>query len=102
MSKLQRIWQSILPVNHLPNPDEDFFFDLSGDSLQAIHLVRKMRDNGFRVSVTDIFQNPSINKIILILQENGREIIQQYDVTSVRENIRFKPTPILEGLQFCV
>ena len=73
IKKLQQIWQSILPVDHLPDPDDDFFYDLSGDSFQAIHLVRKMRDEGFQVSVTDLFQNSSIKKLLPILVKRTEE-----------------------------
>ncbi|XP_028402765.1 uncharacterized protein LOC114525576 [Dendronephthya gigantea] len=94
-AKLQQIWQSILPVDHLPKPEEDFFFDLSGDSLQAIHLVRKMRDEGFQVSVTDIFQNPSIQKLAPILEKsNGKS--DCIEVPPEMEETPFRPTPIVQ------
>ena len=96
VNKLQIIWQSILPIHHLPHPDEDFFFDLSGDSLQAIHLVRKMRDEGFHVSVTDIFQNPTIEKLMVALQENSHISSIKPFPSHPEENFKFKPTPILE------
>ena len=94
--KLQQIWQSILPVDRLPKPDDDFFYDLSGDSLQAIHLVRKMRNEGFQVSVTDIFQNSSIKKLLPIL---GKQIEGKYskDVSCEVEQTPFRPTPIIEN-----
>lgn len=69
IAKLQQIWQSVLPIDHLPKPEDNFFFDLSGDSLQAIHLLRKMREEGFQVFVCDIFQNPSIQKLAPILEK---------------------------------
>ena len=94
IAKLQRIWQSILPVDHLPKPEDDFFFDLSGDSLQAIHLVRKMRDEGFQVSVTDIFQNPSIGRLAPILEKRGER--NYIEVPSEMEQTPFRPTPIIE------
>ena len=75
IAKLQRIWQSVLPIDHLPKPEDDFFFDLSGDSLQAIHLLRKMRDEGFQVFVNDIFQNPSIQKLAPILEKRSEKEI---------------------------
>lgn len=94
-AKLQRIWQSILPVDYLPKPEDDFFFDLSGDSLQAIHLVRKMREEGFQVSVTDVFQNPSIQKLTPILKKREGERIR-VEVSSEGEQNPFRPTPIIE------
>lgn len=62
--RMKEIWQSVLPINHLPTLNDNFIFDLSGDSLQAIHVVRKMRKAGFNISVTDIFQNPTIRQLI--------------------------------------
>ncbi|XP_031561672.1 uncharacterized protein LOC116297562 [Actinia tenebrosa] len=94
-SKLQVLWQSILPVKRLPNFDEDFFFDLSGDSLQAIHLVRKMRNEGYQVSVGDIFQNPTIRKLLKALQGNTGDHMQKQ--SKIKEEAqKFRPTPIIE------
>jgi aryl carrier-like protein len=73
IANLQRIWQSILPIDHLPKPEDDLFFDLSGNSLQAMNLVRKMRDEGFQVCVADIFQNPSIQRLAPILEKRGKK-----------------------------
>ena len=97
VSRLQKIWRGILPVNHLPHPDENFFLDLSGDSLQAIHLIRKMRDEGFKISIADIFQNPSINKLLPILQSNaGNDSNMEHQFANEQENVKFQPTPIVE------
>ena len=97
VKRLQKLWQSVLPINHLPQPEEDFFFDLSGDSLQAIHLVRKMRQEGFDISTTDIFQHPTIAKILPLLQENH----DSYEISPLKDSlidsvIEFRPTPIIQ------
>ena len=97
VAKLQKIWQSVLPINHLPQPEEDFFFDLSGDSLQAIHLVRKMRQEGFDISVTEVFQNPTIAKILPLIQENHDNHKISHLKDSLKDQfIEFKPTPIIQ------
>ena len=97
VKSLQKIWQSVLPINHLPQPEEDFFFDLSGDSLQAIHLVRKMRQEGFDISITDIFQNPTIAKLLPLLQKNhGSYEISQLKDSLIDPVIEFRPTPIIQ------
>ena len=97
VKKMQKIWQSVLPINHLPQPDEDFFFDLSGDSLQAIHLVRKMRQEGFNISITEIFQHPTITKILQVIQEDhgSQETIQLKD-SLIDLITEFRPTPIIQ------
>ena len=97
VKRVQKIWQSVLPINHLPQPEEDFFFDLSGDSLQAIHLVRKMRQEGFDISITDIFQHPTIAKILPLLQENN----DSYEISQLKDGlidspVEFRPTPIIQ------
>ena len=97
-TKLQQIWKSILPIDYLPQPQDDFIFDLSGDSLQAIHLVRKMRDEGFQVSVTDIFQNPSIQKLAPILEKRKLKRDFVFNQVPVKaEETPFRPTPIIEA-----
>ena len=92
--KVQKIWQEILPINRLPGLTEDFFFELSGDSLQAIHAVRKLRNAGFKLTVNDIFKNPTIKSFCRSLdcQTSGKK----YQSPKTESNEPFRPTPIAE------
>ncbi|KAH3845662.1 hypothetical protein DPMN_087944 [Dreissena polymorpha] len=92
--KVQKIWQEILPIKRLPGLTEDFFFELSGDSLQAIHLVRKLRNAGFNLTVNDIFKKPTIKALCRSLSEINTERIKPKETYATYEP--FRPTPIAE------
>lgn len=91
---IQEIWQSVLPINHLPRLCENFFFDLSGDSLHAIHVVRKMKQRQLPVSVTDIFKNPTIEQLMSAIERKSMDIKKVEEKT--HDGMVFKPTPIVE------
>lgn len=93
--QMKEIWQSVLPINHLPTLNDNFFFDLSGDSLQAIHVVRKMRKAGFNISVTDIFQNPTIRQLIACPEI--KTTFSQETESYCEDHRIFKPTPIVHS-----
>lgn len=90
-AKLQHIWHSVLPINHIPQPEENFFFELCGDSLQAICLVQKLRDEGYIVDITDIFTYPSIKQLSPVLSQRDHENQRKSEPVP-----SFRPTPIIE------
>ena len=92
-NKLQDIWRSVLPIDCLPAITDNFFYDLSGDSLQAIHVTRKMRAEGFHVSVADIFKHPTIERLIPIVTD---QVTPAPDYDDIEDGTTFKPTPIIE------
>ncbi|MCP4687636.1 MAG: AMP-binding protein [Desulfobacterales bacterium] len=59
---LLALWREVLGVRHI-GVDESFF-EVGGDSLTAIHLVNRIRERlDPDISVTDVYQYPTIEKI---------------------------------------
>lgn len=55
-------WQSVLGIPSVGITDS--FFELGGDSIRSIRLVARMQENGFYVSVGDIFKYKTILQLI--------------------------------------
>ncbi|KAF5983598.1 enniatin synthase [Fusarium coicis] len=59
--KMQGIWADVLKVE----PDmiglDDDFFQLGGDSIAALKVVRKAREAGININVMDIFHQPTLS-----------------------------------------
>jgi amino acid adenylation domain-containing protein/non-ribosomal peptide synthase protein (TIGR01720 family) len=56
-------WADVLSVSPGSVGLDDNFF-LFGDSLAAIKLVRRLRDDGIEMSLMDVFQNPTISQML--------------------------------------
>ena len=98
-SLLKKLWYESLPIDQTPHLTEDFFYDLSGDSLQAILLVRKLHAAGYdKVKVADIFKYPTIETLALHInstteEENPSNAIVYNETTDSKTT--FTPTPII-------
>lgn len=72
---LTRTWQEILGVNKIGIMDN--FFDLGGDSIKAMRLVGKLKQNGYRLVLKTLFQFPVIgelsDKVERIADQNAAE-----------------------------
>lgn len=59
---------------------DDHFFELGGDSIMAIQIASKMYQAGYKITVADIFNNPTIRQLSgLTLQTE--EVIDQSTLT---------------------
>ncbi|MFE2043083.1 condensation domain-containing protein [Streptomyces sp. NPDC059477] len=54
---LARVWEEILGVDGV-GPDDDFF-SLGGDSLLAVQVVGVAKERGLRLTLLDLFKNPT-------------------------------------------
>ncbi|MCG5212982.1 condensation domain-containing protein [Streptosporangium soli] len=54
---LARVWEEVLVVDGV-GPDDDFF-SLGGDSLLAVQVVGVARERGLRLTLLDLFKNPT-------------------------------------------
>ncbi|EAW25569.1 putative nonribosomal peptide synthase [Aspergillus fischeri NRRL 181] len=57
-------WADVLSVSPGSIGLDDNFF-LFGDSLAAIKLARRLRDDGMEMSLTDVIQNPTISQMLI-------------------------------------
>ncbi|MFI6252356.1 condensation domain-containing protein [Streptomyces sp. NPDC051016] len=54
---LAHVWEEVLGVDGV-GPDDDFF-SLGGDSLLAVQVVGAARERGLRLTLLDLFKNPT-------------------------------------------
>jgi iturin family lipopeptide synthetase B len=57
--KLVRIWEEVLDRERIGI--EDNFFTIGGDSIKTIQIMARMRKEGYKIQLTDIFTNPTIS-----------------------------------------
>lgn len=60
---MSQLWSSILNIPSEKMDPEDDFFDLGGDSVDAIRLTGMGRKHGFVLSVSHIFQERQLHKL---------------------------------------
>lgn len=61
--QLQHIWSGILELDSPTIGLDDSFFDLGGDSLGAMKVISEARKIGFELTVSDIFEHLTLEKI---------------------------------------
>ncbi|MCI8717183.1 MAG: AMP-binding protein, partial [Lachnospiraceae bacterium] len=67
------------------------FFNIGGDSIKALRLVSRMRECGYKLTVTDVMKFQVIEKIAKTVRKIDVSIYSQDEVTGV-----IQPTPILK------
>ncbi|SEV87472.1 non-ribosomal peptide synthase domain TIGR01720/amino acid adenylation domain-containing protein/natural product biosynthesis luciferase-like monooxygenase domain-containing protein [Chitinophaga sp. YR573] len=69
--QLTEIWTSLLKKEKISISDS--FFDLGGNSLRGIQTIAAISNEmKMSVSIKDLFENPTIEKLALLLAERGR------------------------------
>ncbi|MBF0558170.1 MAG: amino acid adenylation domain-containing protein, partial [Nitrospirae bacterium] len=58
-----RVWKSVLGLENIGIHDN--FFGLGGDSIKAIQVVSRLREEGLRLEISDIFQQGTISGVAL-------------------------------------
>lgn len=93
-------WKSILRLPHVGLDDN--FFELGGDSILSIQIVAKASQAGLKVSVKDIFTNPTVRDLAAHLEaRSGGSLKLGSDtapVNTAEQGIvtgRITPTPVL-------
>ncbi|CAI6068591.1 Plipastatin synthase subunit B [Paenibacillus sp. JJ-100] len=71
---LATIWEEVLSVGRI-GIDHNFF-ELGGDSIRAIQISSKLSNQGYKLKMKDLFQNPEIRKLSKYVQADHREIDQ--------------------------
>ncbi|MEE1282416.1 MAG: amino acid adenylation domain-containing protein, partial [Acutalibacteraceae bacterium] len=70
----------------------DSFFELGGDSIKAIRIISKLREDGFVVTVRDIMNGKIVEKIALTVQKNSdKQLYEQGEISGEVEK-----TPIIK------
>jgi acyl carrier protein len=65
---LMRIWQDVLGV---PVEPDDDFFELGGDSFEAVRILTRIRSElGYDISPVDLFDRPTIEELVLMMTQS--------------------------------
>ncbi|KAF7889512.1 uncharacterized protein EAF02_001927 [Botrytis sinoallii] len=75
--EMQRIWSQVLKLKRSCIGINDKLFRLGGDSITAMRLVAMFRDNGFRISVDEIFKHPTICELSAVARNIAPEAAQE-------------------------
>lgn len=74
---IQRAWRKVLEIDRISTKDN--FFDLGGDSLNAVSLACEL-EKDFEVVVNDIFKFPTISELASNLKQKKQKGINQLEI----------------------
>ncbi|TLD19950.1 hypothetical protein PspLS_09529 [Pyricularia sp. CBS 133598] len=66
--QLQRLWAVILNISPKSIAAEDSFLRIGGDSIAAMRLAGRAREQGLLLTVTDVFQYPRLQDQALVMR----------------------------------
>ncbi|KAK2601699.1 hypothetical protein QQS21_004774 [Conoideocrella luteorostrata] len=119
---LQNLWADVLKLNPKSIGIDDSFLQIGGDSIAAMRLVAAAREHGMVITVADIFNQPQLQNLALLVAQLGAEeneygspfsllnkVVDRYDarnmaaalcgdINSTEVEDIFPCTPIQEGL----
>ncbi|XOS94644.1 condensation domain-containing protein [Brevibacillus laterosporus] len=84
-SILSQIWSDVLGNENIGIHDN--FFELGGDSIKAIQISARLNKHNLKVKMRELFKNPTIAELSLLVQE----IVQEIDQGVVEGNIPLTP-----------
>ena len=88
--KICDIFGSVLGIKRVGLDDN--FYNLGGDSIKAVRIVSKMRENGYKILVSDIMKYKTIGKCLSCITKTAGDVVyEQGEVTGV-----VGKTPILK------
>ncbi len=83
-----RMWADLLGLDRVGL--DDGFFDLGGDSLQAVRMVADLAEtHGLTVPVVRLFQHPSVGALAVSIREEkmARSALEEIDERATRQRI---------------
>lgn len=86
--KMQKIWARLLNLDPVSIGADDSFFQLGGDSLAAMKLVGEVRKMGGKLSIADVFRQPTLREVAIkaeVLDELGNTVIPKATLSSAVE-----------------
>lgn len=67
--RVRKVWADILRLDAASIGLDDNFFMLGGNSITAMRLVSRAREHFLRVSIADVFRNPTLERLAGCLQQ---------------------------------
>ncbi|KAJ5714400.1 nonribosomal peptide synthetase [Penicillium malachiteum] len=71
---LQQLWAKVLNIAPDTISTHDGFFHRGGDSIAAMRLTSAARDDGFRLSVADVFNYPTLSKQSTVISPTSTDL----------------------------
>ena len=106
--KLVEIWSEVLSREKEKIGIKDRFFELGGDSIKVLRMLSSLRKNmNYQLSVAEIYNNDTIEKIITYVFENEKQISVKntereereksirHEIEALKERILSSPQDIL-------
>ncbi|KPM37793.1 Nonribosomal peptide synthetase 1 [Neonectria ditissima] len=92
--QLRRIWSSVLNLADDATPINRSFISLGGDSITAIQIMTRCRDQSIRLSMQEIMRGKSITELAALIETENRQV--QTDVPEYEEQLNqaFELSPI--------
>ena len=98
--KLAEIWSEILKIDKELISIDKSFFEMGGHSIKIFHIINKIQQEySVKLKLGDIFENPSIQKLALLLAGSGKESFSQipraaekefYDASPAQERMYYQ------------
>jgi amino acid adenylation domain-containing protein len=86
---IYRIYSEILELEEIKRTDN--FFYLGGDSIKAIQIRSRLRDEGYLTTVSDIIEHPVISEIVEYVKA-----VQEEDKSTISTEGEVALTPIIQ------
>ena len=67
------LWKKILKIDQFSVHDD--FYDLGGESLLLMQLSNEFKKIGYKISVKDILENPTVRKIANYIEQNESDVL---------------------------
>ncbi|HNI97570.1 MAG TPA: AMP-binding protein, partial [Leptospiraceae bacterium] len=64
-------------TGHLPDSEEEDFFDSGGDSVSILRTALFLSENGYDLSVSDFYEEPSFRKLKSLLNSESERLISR-------------------------
>ncbi|KAK2038150.1 acetyl-CoA synthetase-like protein, partial [Colletotrichum somersetense] len=87
--QLQRLWAGVLGISLDSIAAEDSFLRIGGDSVAAMRLVGRAREQGLSLKVTDVFRSPRLRDLAwrMATGNSNAEPITPFSLLSVEQPI---------------
>ncbi|KAL4930202.1 nonribosomal peptide synthase Pes1 [Aspergillus undulatus] len=93
--QLWRHWSTTLGLPLHPIKYRDSFFKLGGDSITAMQMVRSARDEGMKLSVANVFQNPVFEELLAVVKDGTKPMASTMTVQHEKVETLIEEKPML-------
>lgn len=91
---LRRIWASVLNIAEEKVPMNRSLISLGGDSIMAIQIMTRCRDQSIRLSMQEVMRGRSINDLATLIETQDRQMRNDAPEHEEQANDEFELSPI--------